>query len=67
MSPGQLESVLDVLRNLHLRFHQNRVSNSSDMADIVFVWVGLVGWYAMSFSCLAQLRLCLVEVDLSCG
>ena len=26
--------------NLHLKFHQNRVSNSWDIANIEFVWVG---------------------------
>ena len=39
MSPRQLESVLDVPRNLPLKFHQNWVSNSRDIADIEFVWV----------------------------
>ena len=38
MSPWQFESVLDVPRNLPLKFHQNRVSNSWDIADIEFVW-----------------------------
>ena len=47
MSPGQmftgqmslwkLESVLDVPSSLCLKFHQNRVSNSWDIADIVKV------------------------------
>ena len=38
--PWQLESVLDVPRNLPLKFHQNRVSNSWDIADIEFLWGG---------------------------
>ena len=38
MSPWQLESVLNVHRNLPLKFHQNRVSNSWDIADIEFLW-----------------------------
>ena len=37
MSPWQLESVLDVPRNLHLKFHQNRVSNSWGIANIVLL------------------------------
>ena len=40
MSPLQLESVLDVPRNLPLKFDQNRVSNSGDIADIEFLWGG---------------------------
>ena len=40
MSPWQLESVLNVHRNLLLKFHQNPASNSWDIADIEFVWVG---------------------------
>ena len=44
MSPWQLEYVLNVPRNLPLKFHQNRVSNSWDIADIEFVWVGWGGW-----------------------
>ena len=43
ISPWRLESGLDVHRNLPLKFHQNRVSNSWDIADIEFVWVGGVG------------------------
>ena len=31
---------LDVPMNLHLKYHQNHVSNSWDIADIEFVWVG---------------------------
>ena len=48
MSPGQmlpgqislwqLESVQDGPRNLTLKFGQNRVSNSWDIADIEFLW-----------------------------
>ena len=41
MWPWQLESVLNVHRNLPLKFHQNRVSNSWDIADIEFLlWGG---------------------------
>ena len=50
MSPGQMlisqmslllsESVLDFPRKLPFKFHQNRVSNSGDIADIEFLWVG---------------------------
>ena len=48
MLPGQMslcqsESVLDVPRNLPLKFYKNQVSNSLDIADIEFVWVGVVG------------------------
>ena len=73
MLPGQtsLESILDVTRNLCLKFHQNRVSNSWDIADIEFVrwWVvvGVVGGYAKSFSCLTQLKVMLGWVDLWFG
>ena len=31
-------SILDVPRNLPVKFHQNRVSNSCDIADFEFVW-----------------------------
>ena len=34
MSLWQLESVLDVPRNLPLKFHQKRVANNWDIADI---------------------------------
>ena len=43
MSPWQLESVWDVTRNLHLKFHQNWVRNSWDIAGIEFLWVGWGG------------------------
>ena len=43
MSPRQLESVLNVHRNLPLKFHQNRVSNSWDIANIEFVSGGGLG------------------------
>ena len=56
-----LESIIYVARSLTLKFHQNWVSNSWDIAHIEFVW------FAKSFSCLTQLRLYQVEVDLSCG
>ena len=42
MSQWQLESLLDVPRFLLLRFDENQVSNSLDIADIEFVWVGVV-------------------------
>ena len=51
MSPWQLEFVLNVHRNLPLKFHQNRVSNSWDIADIEFVWWG---GGVESFYCQAQ-------------
>ena len=38
ISPWQLESVLDVPRKLPLKFYQNWVSNSWDIADIEFLW-----------------------------
>ena len=39
--PGQLSlSVLDVPRNLPVKFHQNQVINGWDIPDIEFVWVG---------------------------
>ena len=40
MSLWQLESVQDSPRNLRLKFGQNRVSNSWDITDIEFLWVG---------------------------
>ena len=43
MSPWQLESVLDVTRTPCLKFHQNRVSNSWDIANIEFLWWGVGG------------------------
>ena len=33
MSPYQLESVLDVARNLHFNFHQHFVSNSGSLEN----------------------------------
>ena len=36
----EYQAVLDVHRNLPLKFHQNRVSNSLDIADIEFLWCG---------------------------
>ena len=38
MSSWQLESVLDVSRNLPLKFGQNWASNSWDIANIEFLW-----------------------------
>ena len=46
MSLWQLEYVKDGPRNLPLKFGQNRVSNSWDIADIEFLWVGWVGVYS---------------------
>ena len=44
MSPWQLESFLDVPRNLPVKLYQNRVSSSWDIADIEFLWwSGYVG------------------------
>ena len=40
MSPWQLGCVKDGPRNLRLKFGQNRVSKSRDIADIEFVVVG---------------------------
>ena len=40
MSPWQLESFLNVSRNLPLKFGQNQVSSSWDIGDIEFVVVG---------------------------
>ena len=37
MLPQQLKSVQDSPMNLRLKFGQNRVSNSRDIADIEFV------------------------------
>ena len=53
--------------NLPLKFHQYRVETSRDIADIELLWGGWVGWFAKSFSCQTQLRLCYIEVELSCG
>ena len=49
MSTLQLESVLDVPRKLPLEFHQNRVSNSRDIADIEFAVVVVGGGGVKSF------------------
>ena len=49
-----LESVLDIPRILHLRFDQNRASNSRDIADIEFLVVVGGGGCAKSFSCKTQ-------------
>ena len=67
MSLWLSEYVLDIPRKLLLKFHQNRVGNSWDMANIEFVWRWLV--YAKSFSCLTQLKVMLgwVELWLSLG
>ena len=51
MSPWQLELVQDGPRILRLKFGQNRVHNSWDIADIEFAVVGGGGgWYSKSFS-----------------
>ena len=50
MSLWQFKYVQDGLRNLPLKFGHNRVSNSWDIADIEFLWGGVV-WFAQSFSC----------------
>ena len=65
MSPWHLESVLNVHRNLHLKFYQNRVSNSWDIANIEFLW----WWWGVckSFSCLTQPKVMLGCVELSWG
>ena len=47
MSPWQLESAQDGHKNLPLKFRQNRVSNSWDIADIEFVWGG---WGGVEFT-----------------
>ena len=39
MSPWRMESVLDISINLPLKFGQNPVSKSWDVADIEFVWM----------------------------
>ena len=65
MLPWQLESVLDVPKNQTLKFHQNRVSKSCDIANFKFLWWWWWMGCAKSFLCLIYLRLCLVEVDLS--
>ena len=43
MLPWLLESVLDVLRSLRLKFYQKRVSNSWDIANIEIVSGGGLG------------------------
>ena len=58
MSPWQLESVQGGPRNLPLKFGQNRVNNSWDIADIEFVWGGWVVFTVVFVSNLQlQLRL----------
>ena len=58
-----LESVLDVPRNLCLKFHQNRVSNNRDNADIgCLLGVGVQS----HFRFLPNLKLCLVKLSWSC-
>ena len=43
MSLLQFKSVIDVPRKLTLKFGQNQVSNSWDIADIEFVLAGGLG------------------------
>ena len=50
MSLYQLESVLEVPRNLPLKFGQNRASNSWDIADIEFSVVVVVGGVQSHFN-----------------
>ena len=65
MSPWQLESVQDGPRILLLKFGQNWVINSWDIADIEFVWVVVVGGGGpKSFYCQTQLLLGWIEVEL---
>ena len=64
----QLESVLDVPRNLHLKFHQNRVSNRREIADIEFLWVGgEVVCKVIFVSDPTKVMLGCVKLWLSCG
>ena len=64
MLPWQLKSVPDSPRNLPLKFGQNRVTNSWDITDIEFMWGGVVGWCAKSFSCRTQSLLhCVGEIS----
>ena len=65
MSSWQLESVHEGPRSLHLKFGQNRVSNSWDIVDIEFavVVVGGGGGGEQSFSGKTQL-LCWIVVGL---
>ena len=72
MSPWQLASVKEGLRNLLLlKFGQNRVSNSWDIADVKFRVGGGGGgggwWSAQSFSCQTQLKVMLVWVEVELG
>ena len=62
MSPWQLESVLDVHRNPPLKFHQNRISNSWDIADIELLW-WWVGWGLQS-NFRVKPNLCWIVVEL---
>ena len=64
MSLWQIESVLDVPRNLHVKFHQIRVSNSWDIADIEFLW-WVCGWSSQSHFLVKPNRC--VEVRLGWG
>ena len=64
MSLWHLETVQHGPRNLRLKFCQNRFSNSWNITDIEFVWVG---WFAKSFSCQTQLWLNCYLVDVELG
>ena len=57
MSMWQLESILDVPRNLRLKFHQNRVSNSWDIGDIEFVWGGVQSHFRVKPNRCVEVRL----------
>ena len=57
MSPWQLDFVLNVHRNLPLKFHQNRVSNSWDIADIGFLWWGLKSHFLVKPNRCVEVRL----------
>ena len=52
MSPWQFKSIQDGLRNLPLKFGQNLISNSQDITDIDFVWVGW--WVGNPYFSIAQ-------------
>ena len=69
MTFWQLKFVQYGPRNLLLKFGQNWVSNSWDIAYIEFVWVGgrWMGGGLNSFYCQTQLRLCYFELRLIWG
>ena len=67
MSQWQLKSVQDGPRDLTLKFCQNRVSNSWDIANIEFVSWWVVGGVQSNFHVKPKLRLGWVEVGLGWG